>query len=159
MTPKPRLTTRPGKTLAAVALLGALVACGSTDPSGTTPGSPTHTTPTHSTATMSPPHDFAAAKQVTVMQSGGLKPESKIFVFARDEPAPDGFTRADVADVLRAAADPSLKTPPATPRDTCCDRFMYRISISYPDGTSTTFVTVEGAPMTPAVRHLLSLAT
>jgi hypothetical protein len=108
---------------------------------------------------MSPPHDFAAAEQVTVMQSGGLKPVNTTFVFARDKPAPHGFTRADVAAVLRAAADPSLKTPPPTPRDICCDRFMYRISISYPDGTSTTFVTVQGAPMTPAVSHLLALAS
>ncbi len=108
---------------------------------------------------MTPPHDFAAAKQVTVRQSGGLKPVETTVVFAADQPPPDGFTEADVAAILKAAADPTLKTPPSTPRDTCCDRFVYRISISYPDGTSTTFTTVDGAPMTPAVSRLLALAT
>ena len=101
---------RLGKALAAAGLLAALAACGSADSSGTTPDSPTPSTPSHSTVTVSPPHDFPAAKQVTVIQSGGLKPVNKTFVFAADKPAPDGFSRADVAAVLRAAADPALKT-------------------------------------------------
>jgi hypothetical protein len=154
-------TRRLGKPLASIALLAGLAACGSSDPSGTSPSTTptTPTTPGQSTVTVSPPHDFAEAKQVTVVQSGGLKPIRKTFVFAMDRPAPDGFTRADVKAVLQAAGNPALKKPQPTPRDTCCDRYLYRISISYPDGTSTTFTTVEGAPTTPAASRLLSLAT
>lgn len=137
-----------------------LAACGEADPSGTTPG--TTQTPTRTTQpgqTMTPPHDFPAAERVTVLRSGGLKPAPRSLVFALDRPAPDGFTRADVAAVLRAAADPALKGPMPTPRDICCDQFVYRVSIAYPDGTSTTFTTVDGAPTSPAVKHLVSLAS
>jgi hypothetical protein len=156
------MTRGIGKTLGVVALLSALAACGSAEPSGTAPSTkPTvpSVTVTSPPPTMTPPHDFAAARQVTVMRSGGLKPVKETLVFAMDKPAPDGFTRADVAAVLEAAAAPALKTPPSPPRDTCCDRYVYRVAIAYPDGTTSTFTTVDGASTTPAVTRLLALAT
>ena len=150
--------------LATVALLGALAACGSTDPAGTSPTASAPTlsaTPPTTTGgeTMSPPHDPAAAEQVTVVQTGGLKPVHKTLVFALDRPSPDGFSRDDVRAVLRAAADPELETAPPTPRDACCDRYLYRITIAYPDGSSTAFTTVEGASTSPAITHLLNLVS
>ncbi len=161
LTTRQLITRRLGKPLAAIALLAAVAACGSTDPSGTSPGTPptTSTTSGHPTVTVSPPHDFTAARQVTVIQSGGLKPVKKTLVFAHGRAAPEGFTKADVQAVLQAAADPALKTAQPTPGDPCCDRYVYRVTISYPDGTSTTFTTVEGAATTPAAKNLLALAT
>lgn len=153
------MTKRPTRTLAAVALLAAVAACGSADPSATSPS----TTPTHSTqssdggVTVSPPHDFPAAQQVTVRVSGGLRPVDQTLVFATDQPAPEGFTTKDVAAVLRAAADPELKDPPSEPGDTCCDMYIYRVTISYPDGTSSSFTAVRGAGSSDAVQQLLSM--
>jgi hypothetical protein len=106
--------------------------------------------------TVSPPHDFALADQVTVRKSGGLKPVREELVFAADKRAPRGFTQHDVQAILAAAADPDLKTVP-TPRDICCDQYLYRVTIVYPDTTSTTFTAVRGVGNSPAVEHLLTL--
>lgn len=160
------MTQRSVHVLAAVALLAGAVACGSDSPSQ---GSPSATPPhsTHSTdsggggggATVTPPHDFPAAQQVTIMRSGGLKPGKQTLVFAMDRPAPRGFTERDVAAVLKAAADPELKDPPSDPGNTCCDMYVYRVTISYPDGTSSTFSAVQGTGASPAVDQLIALAS
>jgi len=150
------MTTTTSKTLAAFALLAAVAAGGSTDPSGTTPSG----SPPHSTASVMTPRDVAAARQVTVVRSGGLRPVRVTLVFANDKPAPEGFTRAEVAAVLKAAADPELKTqPPTKPGNTCCDLYLYRVSIAWPDGTSAAFTAVDGGSSPPALAHLLTLAT
>jgi hypothetical protein len=163
-----RASTRWLRSTFAAALLGGLVACGSADPSASKATGASSTTGTTSSTTtlspstpgtLSPPHDFPAATKVTVVQSGGLKPVTVTHVFVPGQPSPRGFSPADVAAVLKAAADPALKTPPEPPSNSCCDRFVYRVTIRYPDGTSTTFTTVGGAPTSRAVTRLLSLAT
>jgi hypothetical protein len=156
-----RTTGRLIGALATGALLATVAACGSDDPAGTTTTvTPPHTSATstggHGGMTATPPHDFAAAQQVTVRVSGGLKPVQRTVVFADDQPPPRGFSKHDVATVLQAAADPELKTVP-TPRDICCDQFLYRVTITYPDTTSTTFTAVLGVGNPAAVQHLLDL--
>ncbi len=154
MTTMPCTNTKHGIALAAFTLLATLAACGSTDPST----HPPDTTREHSVGSATSPHDFAAARQVTVVQSGGLGVVRHRFVFAMDQPPPDGFTRADVAAVLAAAANPTLKLAQPDPGNSCCDRYVYRVSIVYRDGTTTSFTTVDGGPTTPAAAHLLDLA-
>jgi hypothetical protein len=107
--------------------------------------------------TMSPPHDFAMAQQVTVVRSGGLRGERTTYVFADDRKPPRGFSRADVTAVLKAAADPMLKRDHSSPGGSCCDRYVYRVTIMLPDGTSSTQVAVEGNPQPAPLEHLLDL--
>jgi hypothetical protein len=149
------MTTTVKRTLAALVLLAGVAACGSTDPSGTTPSGP----PTTSTGPVAtPPHDFAMARSVTMIRSGGLMGGKTTVVFAAHRPPPDGFTATDVTAVLRAASSPLLKTrPDPTPTNICCDRYVYLVTITWPDGTSDTLTTLDGSPQSPALTHLLRL--
>ena len=109
---------------------------------------------------MTPPHDFPAAKQVTVVRSGGLKPSRITTVFAADRPPPEGFSAADVAAVLRAAADPALKSAPSTaPTAPCCDQYTYRVTVLYPDSTSLVFSLTQGLDAPQAQEHLVHLVS
>jgi hypothetical protein len=109
-------------------------------------------------STVNPPHDFAMARQVTVIRSGGIQGGKSTFVFALDRTPPRGFTTADVTDILKAAADPMLKQVGATPPgDTCCDRYVYHLTVEYPDGSTDSYSAVEGEHQPAPLAHLLDL--
>ncbi|MEJ7629786.1 MAG: protealysin inhibitor emfourin [Nocardioidaceae bacterium] len=149
-------------TLAAAALVAVLAACGSTTSPGTTPSSPPPTgSPTTSppvTPTATAPREPAPAREVTLMRGGGLRPVRLHRVFALDSLPPAGFTRTEVAAVLKAAGDPALRAlRSTTPGETCCDLYVYRVTVTWQDDKSTTFTTVDGAADPPPLHHLLAL--
>jgi hypothetical protein len=143
------------RTIATLALLAGLAACGTADTSGTAnPGSPSDST----TPVATPPHDFAQAKAVTLVRSGGIRGGTDTWRFAADQPPPNGFSKADLAAILTAAADPDLKSQTeSSPGNPCCDRYLYRVTVTWPDGTSRTFATVDGESRTPELAKLLHL--
>lgn len=156
------LTMTMTKMLAAAALVLGLAACGTADPGGTTPSTSAATTPSTAApsepATTPPPDDVAAARKVTMLRGGGLRPAPLTRVFALDRPPPHGFSRTDVTAVLKAAGAPALRRmPPTTPANTCCDLYIYRITVTWRDDTSTTFTTVDGAADPAPLDRLLSL--
>lgn len=93
-----------------------------------------------------------------MMRGGGLRPQRLTRVFAPDRPPPAGFTRTDVDAVLKAAGNPALRAvPTTTPGNTCCDLYVYRITVTWEDDTSSSFTTVDGATDPAPLRRLLSL--
>lgn len=94
-----------------------------------------------------------------MLRSGGLRPIRLVRVFAADKPPPAGLTRAQVDAVLRLATKPIFTTLPAKPTDTCCDRYVYRVTVTWADGSGHTFSTVDGAAQPPAVARLVTLMT
>jgi hypothetical protein len=109
----------------------------SDDSGGTTPVSA-------STTVTSAPGDSVAA--VTLRRSGGLKPVNVMRVFAAGQAPPKGYTAADVDRALGAAQaflEAGGAVNPVDP-NTCCDRYSYQVVISFANGTSTRFITVDG---------------
>jgi hypothetical protein len=76
--------------------------------------------------------------------------------FSADAAPPHGYDQADVDHVLATAiafTDAGV-TLTDMPMDTCCDRYTYAITITYADGSSTTFETIDGLQQ-PKVFELL----
>lgn len=78
-------------------------------------------------------------------------------VFSAGEPPPSGYDDADVNTVMAAArafvaADEDVSP---VPRDTCCDRYTYRVTLGYADGTSKSFTAVDGVRQPKAFELLL----
>ncbi len=145
----------PAATIGAAALGAALLltgcggqhaASGSHDTTGQTgPGS------THPTS--APGGEVAA---VRVVRDGGLKGGRVQRTFSRDGAPPSGRTAADVRDALRVAAAPELAhIVLPKPASRCCDRYRFRITITYANGATRHFSTVEGEPWPPAFRALV----
>src|SRR5690348_7987937 len=82
-----------------------LAACGATNGGS---GGTHQSTP----SSRSGPH---VASAVTVVRSGGLTGGKTRWVFDADQPPPEGFSRADVADILERAGSPALRSMPAQP--------------------------------------------
>ena len=96
--------------------------------------------------------------EVTLQRSGGLKPMDVTRVFAADQPPPEDFTRADVERVLSVAqtvVDEDV-TVDDLPRNTCCDRYTYQVTITTADGTSRTYATIDGVSVPREFARLLS---
>jgi hypothetical protein len=95
---------------------------------------------------------------VSFRRSGGLKPVNVTRVFRADSAPPQGFSKADVAGVLRAAqalVSADAKVRPL-PKNTCCDMYEYSVSIVLADGTTKTYQTVDGLNQPKAFADLLS---
>jgi hypothetical protein len=144
--------TRAAPALAALALVLAVSGCGSKT-SGTRPSEP----PSSVTGSVTPPHDFAMARQVTVVRSGGIRGDHTTWVFALHRQPPPGFTARDVRAVLKAAANPLLESVGSRPGSSCCDRYVFRLTVLLPDGTSHAYSAVEGNPQPAPLAHLLHL--
>lgn len=92
------------------------------------------------------------------MRSGGLKGGRSTWVFDADRPPPAGFSRADVQDILQAAGNPALRSMPAqSPGNPCCDRYVYLVTIRYPDGATRSFHAVDGDQHPAPLDRLLHL--
>lgn len=96
---------------------------------------------------------------MTFNLSGGLKPTDQTWVYAVDEPPPSGHTRAEVSTVLEAASDPELIDAELEPmpKDQCCDRQSYRITVEWDDGSSRTYETLDGVQQPDVFEDFLSL--
>ncbi len=141
----------------ALTLLLVTTACGSGDstpsvgaPAGTVTGSTTAPT-TASTDTQ--------AVSVVFRRTGGLRPTTVNLVYAADREAPAGASSADVGAILEAASDPRLREAELTPvpKNTCCDRQEYVVLITYADGTTASFRTLDGLQQPKVFEDLLSI--
>jgi hypothetical protein len=136
-----------------VACLVALSGCGSGGAGSTrSAGSSSRTSSLPSTTVPT------SVVSVVLHRSGGLKPVAVTRVFTAGSVPPEGFSRADLANVLTAAqalvsADQKVRPLPTT---TCCDRYVYRVSIRLSDGTTKTYSSVDGVKQPRAFDDLLS---
>jgi hypothetical protein len=158
-------TSRTALAAVAVALLVGLAGCAAEDDSGsqaegggngtTQPtGTPPSTEPT--TSPVSP-----SAMRVEYSRSGGIAGgEQATYTFVRGQQPPPGFTAAEQREVLQAAAAPALRQLPPNkmPKDSCCDLFVYQVTVSWADGETRTFTTVDGMDVAPALDTLLQAA-
>lgn len=147
------MTTTLKRAVVIAALFGA-AACGSIEqPSTGQPSSQERPPAATETTRASVP-----ASWVSVVRRGGLRPQTVSLRFADGRVPPDGYTRADVAAVLRAAGSGALRYGEApAPTDTCCDQYVYQVSIGWHDGTSRAFTAVQGAARPAALADLLRL--
>jgi hypothetical protein len=139
------------------ALLCGLVlnSCGSDTPAGTGPAHSSGTTTT-STSPAKPAGDRVAS--VVLRRSGGLKPTPVTRVFTAGEVPPKGYTTDDLARALRAAqalADSPRKIRPV-PASTCCDLFVYSVTIELANGRTKRYSTVDGLNQPHIFQVLLS---
>jgi hypothetical protein len=96
------------------------------------------------------------ATAVSVIRSGGLKGGRVAIVYKDGTRPPKGKTAADVRQALRAASDPALLPIRLVPPDNpCCDRYEYVITITYVNGSTKHFSTVDGEPWPPAFRAFM----
>jgi hypothetical protein len=140
------------------ALLCALVlsSCGSDTSAGAGPAHSSATTTTTSTSPAKPAGDRVAS--VVLRRSGGLKPTPVTRVFTAGEAPPRGYTTDDLARVLRAAqalVDSHQKIRPL-PASTCCDRFVYSVSVKLANGSTKSYSTVDGLNQPHIFQVLLS---
>lgn len=98
------------------------------------------------------------AVSVTFKRSGGLAPTDETSVFAADKPVPSGRTRQEVRAVLEAASDPELIEAELEPmpKDQCCDRQTYVVSITWDDGSSRTYTSIDGVDQPQVFEELLT---
>jgi hypothetical protein len=147
------------RTLAALpALLCALLlsSCGSDTPAGSGPAAHSSGATTTSASPAKPAGDRVAS--VVLRRSGGLKPTPVRRVFTAGQAPPKGYTTDDLTRVLRAAqalADSHQNIRPM-PASTCCDRFLYSVSIKLADGSTKSYATVDGLNQPRIFQVLLS---
>jgi hypothetical protein len=145
----------PAVTIGAAALGGALLltgcggqhaANGPHDTTGQTGPGTTHTT-------RAPGGEVTA---VRVVRDGGLKGGRVQRTFSLNGAPPPGQTTADVRDALRVAAAPELaRIVLPKPASRCCDRYRFLITITYANGATKHFSTLEGEEWPPAFRALV----
>jgi hypothetical protein len=82
---------------------------------------------------------FGAARQIVLVRAGGIAGTQDTFVVKRDTP---GGQRA-----LRLAGSWRFRWLRGTyqPKNPCCDRFTYRLTVTYRGGHRKTVATVQGA--------------
>ncbi len=137
----------------------ALVGCGAEssndDNSGDNgPGTPDNTTSSETTGSS----ESKQAVIVKFQRSGGLKPVDELLVYSQERPAPAGHSEAQVDAVLEAASDPALINADLKPmpKDQCCDRQTYRVTIEWDDGSSRTYDTIDGVDQPAVFEDFLS---
>jgi hypothetical protein len=134
--------------LVAVSALTLVSACGSDGNDGST-GASTKTVETG---------DVARVVSVSVHQTGGLKPTDELRVFSEDAKPPAGFTQRDVDKALQAAAllAASPVTQPRLPQGMCADCYEYSITLTFADGSTTSYRVTGGIQQPPLLSDLLS---
>ena len=156
--------------LAPLALLAVLAGCADADPgdkpgdvgepgSGSSPSTDASPSTTGSPDTGKPsPVPGKQAVSVTLRVEGGLRPTDETQVFASDEPPPPGHNAADVARALELASDPRLLDVAMTKvsKDACCDLQTYRVTVTYADDTSRTYLSRDGLQQPRPFEQLLS---
>jgi hypothetical protein len=136
--------------MVAVSVLTVLSACGSGGGGGSAAG------PTKSVET----GDIARVVSVSVHQTGGLKPTDETRVFSEDGKPPAGYTQHDVERALHTAAllAASTVTRPRLPMGVCADCYEYAITLTFADGSTTSY-TVTGGIQQPKLLSDLLAAT
>ncbi len=94
---------------------------------------------TPATPAAAAPLPFGSATKIVLDRSGGLAGHQDSFVVDR--------TTVGGRPVLRMAGSWKFRTLRKSyqPRDTCCDRYAYRVTVSYRGGFRKTVTTVQGA--------------
>jgi hypothetical protein len=108
-------------------------------------------------ASSSRPDGGSEVVAVSLHRSGGLKPLPVTRVFAENRPPPHGYTQADV-DAALAAADAFVRSGADVgkpPQNTCCDRYTYVVTLTFGDGTSSSYSTVDGVDEPASFERLL----
>ncbi len=156
---KPSQPARSAWSVAGLALTLLLVtaACGSEDPTpaaGASGGTVTESTTAPTTGSTD-----TQAVSVVFRRTGGIRPTTVNLVYAANREAPAGANSADVEAILEAASDPQLREAELTPvpKNTCCDRQEYVVLITYADGTTTSFRTLDGLQQPKVFEDLLSM--
>jgi len=96
---------------------------------------------------------------VAYRQTGGLKGIDVQKIYSEDGPPPEGASAAEVDQVLDAASDPALQEADLkkVPKYPCCDLQEYTVTVTYADGSSQTFRTVDGLQQPAVFEDLLRL--
>ncbi len=160
--------------LALVTLVAVLAGCADADPGDRPRGTPSDvgepasgsststdagssTTGSTDTSETSPAPGKQAVS-VTLRVEGGLRPTDETRTFASDEPPPPGHSPADVARALDLASDPRLLDVAMTKvsKDACCDLQTYRVTVTYDDDTSRTYLSRDGLQQPRPFEQLLS---
>jgi hypothetical protein len=158
-----RPTRRAGSALAALAaviLTVGMTGCGSEDSgdSGDASSTDSESSPAPSDPSSEPGGDSQAVA-VSYRKTGGLKPVEVRMTYSEDGPPPDGVSAKEVDEVLAAASDPALREAELAPvpKNTCCDRQEYTVLVTYADGTSETFRTLDGLQQPAVFEDLLGM--
>jgi hypothetical protein len=149
----------PAVTIGAAALGAALLltGCGGQHAASGSPDTSGQTRPGTTHPTSAPGGEVTT---VRVVRDGGLKGGRVERTFSRDSAPPPGHTTADVRDALRVAAAPELAhLVLPSPASRCCDRYRFLITITYANGATRRFSTVQGEPWPPAFRALVRAAS
>lgn len=112
-----------------------------------------------STQRQTPPERSSKqAVSVTFKQSGGIAAMDETVVFAAGRPVPGGRTKADVREVLELASNPELINADLEPmpKDTCCDRRTYVMSILWDDGSRRVYTSLDGLEQPRVFEELLT---
>ena len=92
-------------------------------------------------------------------QTGGLRAVDIRVTYSDGGPPPEGVTAKELNQVLDAASDPALRDAELEPlpKNMCCDRQEYTVVITYADGTSETFRTLDGLQQPAVFEDLLGM--
>lgn len=130
--------------LATVSVLVVVSACG-TD-SGGDDGTASSNSQSSTSPDESSDDSGSAVVSVSLHRTGGLKPVTVNRVFSADTAPPPGYDEGDVTAALAAASNftrAGIQVTPV-PSNTCCDRYTYDVTITYADGSSKRFTTIDG---------------
>jgi hypothetical protein len=86
------------------------------------------------------------AYSISVVRTGGVQGGQASFQVS------GGVTKHS-AEVLRLASSPAFRAlgPRYVPKNTCCDRYLYRVAVGYANGRTKRVVALEGTPGVPKV--------
>ncbi|MEU4426967.1 hypothetical protein AB0F81_40620 [Actinoplanes sp. NPDC024001] len=86
------------------------------------------------------------AHSISVVRTGGIHGGLSSFALS------GGGTR-HATEVLRLASSPAFRAlrPRYVPKNTCCDRYLYRVAVGYTSGRTKKVVALESTPGTPKV--------
>ena len=80
--------------------------------------------------------------------------------YTDDGPPPEGVTPGRCRPGARRGIEPGSPRPSSStplPKNPCCDRQEYTVVITYADGTTETFRTVDGLQQPAVFEDLLSM--
>ncbi len=162
--PRPLRPTRSILVTTALGLgLALTAACGSQSSSSGDPASSVGTSSTApggaTTTGNDPAAEASQAVAVSLRRTGGLRPVDVRLSYSADGPLPAGTTQAELDDILSAASDPALRTVDMAPvpKNACCDLQSYQVTVSYADGSTKSFATVDGVQQPQVFEKLLSM--
>ena len=156
-----RPTRRAGSALAALAaviLTVSMTGCGSEDSGDSGDASPTVSESSPAPSGPSSEPGGVARRWRFVPEAGGLKPVDVRMTYPRTGRLPRcqraGGRRCPRGGVRPCPARGRLEP---VPKDTCCDRQEYTVLVTYADGTTETFRTLDGLQQPAVFEDLLGM--